>query len=229
MFSNLDDGNAFNRYRDLDSVEWKIIYALAYSKTNHAKYLWRMLKYNTSDCLILDNDSVDPTNDNYVSNRLALVYTGNGLSENKKVFMMPYVDDAWTSESARLDIFVDGIEPTDHIKSCVNIGIEVVVHNKINNIDGNASEEDAASNPGEMRDGETIVLYKSRATMMLKSVLAELNGCFIDGVGTLQHNMKVTSADKTKSQVWNNRAYFGFSTILSTFMGGVSVNPAYGW
>ena len=228
MWGNMNDA-AYNRYPNLDNVEWKVIYALAASKSHHMKYLWRMLKYNTPDCLILEDDSVDPSNPNYISNRLDLVYVGNGVSAEKKVFMMPYVDDAWVSESARLDIFVDKIEPVDHIKSCVNIGIEVVVHNKISNIDGNACADDPSTNPGELRNGESVIPYKSRATTMLKCVLSELNGCFVDGVGTLQHNMKVSAEDRTKSQVWNNRAYFGFSIVMSTFMGGVSVNPAYGW
>ena len=74
MWGSFDDGNAFNRYTNLDGAEWRIIYALAASKTKHAKNLWRMLKYNTPDCLIRDDSDVDPENPNYIANRLALVY-----------------------------------------------------------------------------------------------------------------------------------------------------------
>lgn len=229
MWGSFDDGNAFNRYTNLDGAEWRIIYALAASKTKHAKNLWRMLKYNTSDCLIRDDSDVDPENPNYIANRLALVYVDTGVSDNKKVFLSPYIDDAWVTQSARLDVFVDSIRPTNNINSQVNIGIEIIVHNKINNIDGDASSTDPNSNPSELRDGESIIPYKSRATTMLKSVLAELNGVFIDGVGMLQHNMGINSDSKTTSKVWNNRAYFGFSVIMTTYINGVSVNSGDSW
>ena len=224
-----DDGVAYNRYTNLDGAEWRIIHALASSKSKHAKNLWRMLKYNTSDCLIRDDADVDPTNVNYIANRLALVYVDTGVSDDKKVFMTPYVDDAWVTQSARLDVFVDSIKPTSNINSQVNIGIEIIVHNKINNIDGDASPTDPESNPSEIRNGESIIPYKSRATTMLKSVLAELNGVFIDGVGMLQHNMQINSESKTISKVWNNHAYLGFSVMFSTYINGVSTTPGGGW
>lgn len=229
MWGNFDDGNAFNRYTNLDGAEWRIIYALASSKSKHAQNLWRMLKFNTSDCLIKDDDSVDATNPNYIENRLSLVYVDTGVSDEKKVFMMPYVDDAWTVQSARLDVFVDSIRPTNNINSQVNIGIEIIVHNKINNIDGDASPDDQNSNPSEISNGESIIPYKSRATTMLKSVLAELNGIFVDGVGMLQHNMGINNESKTISKIWNNRAYFGFSVMMSTYINGVSTQPGCGW
>ena len=44
-------GSAFNRYTNLDNIEWKIIDYLVKSKSKYANYLWKILKYDTEDCL----------------------------------------------------------------------------------------------------------------------------------------------------------------------------------
>ena len=38
-------GSAFNRYTNLDNIEWKIIDYLVKSKSKYANYLWKILKY----------------------------------------------------------------------------------------------------------------------------------------------------------------------------------------
>lgn len=64
--------NAYNRYNDLDGAEWRVIDALVKSDTKYGKYLWKMLKYNTPECLSGDE----------VSNRekYKMVYRDNGES-----------------------------------------------------------------------------------------------------------------------------------------------------
>ena len=158
-----------------------------------------------------------------------MVYKDDGVSDDKNVFMMPYVNDSWTAQSARLDVFVDRIVPVNQVYSQVNIGFEIIVHNKINNIKNNANEINNP-NPGEFNnDDELVIKYKSRATSLLAALLAELNGRDVAGVGTLQHNTQINSYSLTRYQMFNNKDYYGFYTVMTTLMGETSNSPDYGW
>ena len=118
-FSNSD----FNRLTNLDGIEWKIITALVRTKNKYTSMLWKMLKYPTLSCLFED-DLTD-------REKFAMVYNGNGDASGYKVFLMPFIDDSWTTQSARLDIYVDRITPENRINSKVDIAFEIIVHNKI--------------------------------------------------------------------------------------------------
>ena len=176
-----------------------------------------------------------------IKKRWDMVYTGADEASDKKVFLFPFVDDAWKERSARLDIYVDDILPKDQVVSTVLIGIDIIVHNKINNIT-NLSMED---NPAEVQvlydkdgkpleeDGEVvsipITITKSRVTTMLKSVLAELNGAFVAGVGLMQANQTMSPKCGAKRMVWNNRDYIGHQVVFGSLMSGVSTVPGVGF
>lgn len=214
--------NAYNRYNDLDGAEWRVIDALVKSDTKYGKYLWKMLKYNKPDCLSGDE----------VSNKekYKMIYRDDGEASKYKVFMLPFIDDGWTEQSARLDVYVNRIAPFDYVRSTVDITIEVIVHNKINNIYGDADEDNPLTNPTETdEDGNILIPSKSRATTMLKCILAILNGLYIDGVGTLQCNEQTSPYCGVRNYVWNNRSYFGYSITFSTVMAQASPNPECGW
>lgn len=226
---------AFNRFVNLDNVEWNMIMYLVNSQTKYARNIWKILKYDTEDCLLQDNVSRE--------DRLALIYTNNGDASVKRVFMTPYTDDGWTEQSSHLHIFVDTVEPKNHITAVVNISVETIIHNKIANIIGDADPEklikgpdgkdnncDKGTNPVEVSsDGEILVPYKNRATVFLKSVLAEFNGVFVNGVGKLQFNQQLSPYGISRQYLWNNRNFFGHSTVFSTHMSGASESAYCGY
>ena len=92
------------------------------------------------------------------------------------------------------------------------------------------SSYSSSTNPSELGpDGQPIIIYKSRASELLKCVLASLNGYFVAGVGTLQFNSKLTGSEsKAKMSLWNGKKFFGHMTILSTILSGVSGTPDRG-
>lgn len=236
MDSNYTNNDvAFNRFVNLDNIEWNIIMYLVDSQTKYAKNIWKILKYDTEDCLLKDDVSRQ--------DRLDLIYTNNGDSSVKRVFMTPYTDDGWTQQSSHLHIFVDTIEPKNHLTAVVNISVETIIHNKISNIFGEADPEklitsadgknnncDMGTNPVEVnKNGEITVPYKSRATVFLKSVLAEFNGVFVNGVGKLQFNEQMSPYGISRQYLWNRRNFFGHSTVFSTFLSGTSESPYCGF
>lgn len=209
-------GSAFCRYTNLDNIEWKIIDYLVNSKSKYANYLWKILKYDSMDCLT----KADLT----TQEKRAMIYNTNGeATADYRVFLTPFVDDAWSFQSSHLHIYVYGIDPTDHIKGNVHICFEVIVHNKINNIYGDASEYNPQTNPVELdKNGEPVTLIKSRMTEMLKDVIAALNGEMINAVGVMQFNRDLSPYDTARASLWNNNSFMGHRIIMSTIMSGVS-------
>ena len=160
-------GSAFNRYTNLDNIEWKIIDYLVKSKSKYANYLWKILKYDTEDCLT----KADLTE----KEKWALVYKNNGESTQYRVFMTPFTDDAWEQQSSHLHIYVYGINPMSHITGKVHVGFECIIHNKISNIYGDASEYNPNTNPVELDDnGNPVIEYKSRYTCIPNMVVLSI-------------------------------------------------------
>lgn len=213
--------SAFNRFVNLDNVEWHIIDYLAKSKSKYADYLWKILKYDTEDCLSQPSLTYEE--------KMALVYTTNGDATPYRVFMSPYIDDAWEEQSSHLHLYVDTMTPKDHISAVVNIRFECIVHNKISNIIGDASRFNDKSNPSEIHNNEVTTPYKNRATVMLKCVLAELNGVFVNGVGVLQFNSTLSPYSNSRMSLWNSRKFYGHSFAMSTLMAGDSSESNCGY
>lgn len=215
-------GSAFNRYTNLDNIEWKIIDYLVKSKSKYAQYLWKILKYDTEDCLTKE--------DLTEKEKWDLVYKNNGESTDYRVFMTPFTDDAWEQQSSHLHIYVYGINPMSHITGKVHVCFECIIHNKISNIYGDASEYNKYANPVELdTEGNPVIEYKSRATEMLKDIIASLNGEMINAVGVLQFNEELSPYDTAKAALWNSRNFFGYRVIMTSLMSGVSEDSECGY
>lgn len=205
MSSEYSEFNAFNRYQNLDSIEAKIISHLLNSQSKAAQILWKILKYDTMDALSHENLTYDQ--------RQELIFQENGQSTGKRVFYAPFVDDAWQEQCSSLYVYVANIYPKDHEVAIIGVNIETVVHSKVSIINGDSDvdfyknvEEVNPNDTGLDTEGNNVVAFKNRETVLLKCVLAELNGLYIDGVGYLQLNTRVLPDSNSKNDVWNNRS-----------------------
>lgn len=209
--------HAFNRFKDLDGIEWRVIDHLAKDQGKYADYFWKALKYDSSDCLSQPSLSYEE--------RMALVYTGQGEASKYRVFITPYVDDSWQEQGSHAHFYVYNIQPTNHTNAVVNVGIELVVHNKLVNILGDASVFNEDTNPTEMNeDLESTVPYKSRITELLKDVVAALNGINVASVGQFQFNERLSIYDNANLALWNGESFIGYNVVMSTIMSGVSLD-----
>ena len=85
-----------------------------------------------------------------------------------------------------LKIYVDTIIPKNHIWSIVNIGIDVLCHDKIINV---KAEEGYEGSLIDEVDGIKIkVETMSRVTLLAKAVLYLLNVAEVQGLGQRQFN-----------------------------------------
>lgn len=210
------DYSVFNRFENLDGIEAKIIQHLINSNSKHADNIWKLLKYGTLDALNLPTVEKDE--------RKNLICTDNGNKDDKRVFVQPFSGDAWPEQCSFICVHVGPIDPVNHMEAVVDVIVDVVTHNSIAVINGNYDILDPQANPNDSNEvsdaeGSIVVAFKNRETVLLKSVLAELNGLYLDGNGYIQlnakKNMNVNSAPVgsqieylTTQKFYNHRVHF---------------------
>ena len=205
--------SAFNRFVNLDSIEGRIINYLITSTNADAERLWKLLRYNDKNALSYDNLTKQE--------KSALIYTGEeSQSDDKRVFMQSYIEDRFSVQCSLLKIYVDSIVPINHLLSIVNVGIDIMSHNKIQIVINDSFDE--LENPDTYRQIEEAILYKNRNTLLLKCLLSILNGATVEGVGQFQFNQKLSVFSQSKSGIFDNRQYNGSKNIFAVNMSGVS-------
>ena len=219
-----NDYVAYNRYPNLDGIEYKIAKHLINSKTTHADLFWKILKYDTDNALTLDAVSK--------ADRKSLFNTGSsGDYTGKRLFITPRSEDAQGDQCSSVYIYLDEITPVNAMESVVTIAIDTCVYTMIGVVSWDYDDLlNPNSNPNEdAREDTILVPYKNRESVLLKSILAELNGLYLDGVGELSFssfsgvNAKVDRPNQQKDK------YFGHHIILTMRISGLSTNPDYGY
>lgn len=229
-----DQYNNFNRFINIDAIEAKIIEHLIHSTTKYGNTIWQLLKYPSRDALWKKTPTVDE--------RVALVEGSTSSTENsemqhKRVFYKPFSDDAVKDECSVLCLYLGGIYPVDATQSVVSLVVEIATHNHINTVAGESDfiAHPSVTNPNDYYESDTapVVQYKSRESVLLKCVLAELNGLFIDGVGYLQFNThkllegRSIGSSATMS-VYDGRSFYGHRILFNVPMSGMSEVPDFG-
>ena len=162
-----------------------------------------------------------------------------------RLFFSPFKDDAETDQCSSVYIYVDNIYPIDQMRSTVSITVETATHVKISVVstDADMISHPNTTNPNDYYyttkdltdpDATPAVLLKSRATVLLKCILAELNGLYLDGVGYLQFNTnKSIEGDSVKSKaemsLFNRRSFFGHRIRFNVGISGISESDEQGY
>lgn len=208
---NIIAQSQYNRFVNLDSIEERIINYLIKSDSIYANRIWKILKYSDSKALL----QKDLTQEE----KAKLVDNDSEAQTTKRVFRYPFIEDAFIEQCSLMRIYIDSIIPVNHLSSIVNVGIDLVTHNKINNLYNDSG--DKIEYPNNYNPTEDEVVIKSRKSVFLRNVLAELNGVDIEGVGQLQFNRELSSFSQAKLGLFNNRDYTGFKVIFACMQSGV--------
>lgn len=225
----------YNRFENLDSIETKILEHLLYSETKHANNFWKLLKYPDLNAL----SQPDLTK----AQRLELINNDSGYPDNKRVFLSPFMDDAWEVQCSSVYIFTERIKPIDPMKAVVGITVETVTHSKISVINGDGDpdlNEDQRNDDGQIiryganpndtdEKGSIVVPMKNRETVLMKSLLAELNGLYLDGVGYLAMSPIDPEKAEVSMPLFNSRSFYGHSLRFLIEVSGVSSSGAEGY
>ena len=132
MFDASMSGQVYNRLDNLDGIEDRvIIYLLSYyNKTPREKAQVDVIRK------ILANDDINALDIPVPSNeQIARLISNDNIDQSgKRIFRSPRLEDPKVMEGTILKVYVDSIIPDNHIVSTVNIGIDVVVNDKIINL-----------------------------------------------------------------------------------------------
>ena len=207
-FQVFDETN-FNHFINLDSVETRVIRYIRDSERPEAQRVWKLLKYNDARALFNKDLTQKEKND--------LIYLDQD-QDKCRVFNFHFIEDEFVETCSLIKVYIHSIEPTNHIISKVNIGIDILSHNKLSNI---------YNDDGDILDGgrevEEDIPVKNRNSVILRSLLSLLNGAVIEGVGVLQFNMEMTEKSKAEMRLTNNRNFYGYTMVMSCEMSGVGV------
>ena len=218
MIDRSESGMSYNRFRNLESIEDRIIYYLL-SPTNKSPEelrwvhtIWKLLMYN-------DIDALNKPLPKY-SDVIKLIQNDNISQADKRIFRSPYLEEGWQEQCSMLKIYVDTIIPKNHIWSIVNIGIDVLCHDKIINV---KAEEGYEGSLIDEVDGIKIkVETMSRVTLLSKAVLYLLNGAEVQGLGQLQFNAERSRYNLAQYGLWNKRNFEGMKIVISGMISGAS-------
>jgi len=149
-----------------------------------------------------------------------LIYNDNGKQEGYRIFRSPRLEDGWTEECTLIKVYIDSITPVDHLRSVVNIGIDVVVNSKIINL---KIPDDEVNVIVDEIDGTPIKIQtKSRVSVMTKAILSLLNGADVAGIGKMIFSRQQSIYNQSQYGLWNNRNFEGIKTVIGVSMSGVN-------
>ena len=218
MLDNTFAPNARNRFVTLDGIEDRIIYYLLSPNNKTEEELkathtiWKLLTYNTGDAL---NKKL-PTYKKVVG----LIANDDITQTDKRIFRSPHFEDAFLTEATLLKVYIDGIIPKDPYKAVVNVGIDIITHNKCINI---AANEEDKGLPIDIVDGvEYYVETKSRISVLTQAIISLLNGANVQGVGLMEFSGTISRFQQAQYGIWNNRNFEGIKVVMGCWMSGVS-------
>lgn len=208
----MDSNVQFNRFYNLDSIEERLINFLIKSDSDDANRIWKLLKYNSMDALLKENLTR--------KERSKLIDEGNGDQSTYRVFKQSFIEDAFVEEASLLKFYIDSTIPVNHLVSTVNIGIDIMTHNKMQLVYNDSTDE--LENEPLYREIEKNIITKNRNSVLLKCLLSEFNGKYVEGVGQLQFNQQLCYYSQARNGIFNNKNYNGFKLLIACQMSGVN-------
>ena len=206
-FKFTPDETQFNKFHNLDSIETRIINYLKDTNTDDCNRMWKLLKYSDMKALYKDNLTQEE--------KKKLIYQDKEEA-SCRVFTFPYIEDNFTEVCSLVKVYIHSIKPDNHLIDTVNIGIDILTHNKISNVYNDESD---------IFDGGRIVeeniSTKNRNTIILKAILSTLNGADVEGTGVLQFNKELSDKCQAEMKLSNSRNFYGYTVVLSCQMSGV--------
>ena len=208
----MDSNVQFNRFYNLDSIEERLINFLIKSDSDDANRIWKLLKYNSMEALLKENLTR--------KERSKLIDEGNGDQSTYRVFKQSFIEDAFVEEASLLKFYIDSTIPVNHLVSTVNIGIDIMTHNKMQLVYNDSTDE--LENEPLYREIEKNIITKNRNSVLLKCLLSEFNGKYVEGVGQLQFNQQLCYYSQARNGIFNNKNYNGFKLLIACQMSGVN-------
>lgn len=175
---------SYNKFEFMPYIPYRIIEYLAENNEN----LWKILKYNTYDCLYKDNLTFEE--------KMKLIWSHESDQENYHIFFTALVENMIPTEQTMVQLYKYYTVPKTPINSIALYEFDILYGGKISLIDYNGYP----CNRGDVCEAE---------------ILSTLNGVEVGGVGRLEFNTKKSSMSKSGTNIGDNKNFTGTSLIMA--------------
>jgi len=174
----------YNKYSEFPNLSYNCITYLL----DNNEMIWKLLKYNDSNAWQKENLSL--------SEKRALIYSGQLDETNYRVFMDLGNDNSWNEQTTILRIAPIEISPSNYVLGEIAMGFEVYVHYKCN----------ALSN------------YQVRTYLMAQQIIETFNGKEIGGLGRLYFD--AGASKKCSASIMGQIPYKGIGIVMCNYLVG---------
>ena len=185
----------YNKYISMPYIPYRIIEYLAYNNEN----LWKILKYNTYDCLSEDDLTFEE--------KMELVWSHEANQEDYKIFLTALVENMIPISGTIIKIYKEMTLPRNHINAVAGYEIDILYGGKIALVEYNG----IPCNRGDDCEAE---------------ILSTLNGVEVDGVGKLEFSMKKLGSSRSSLNIGDNKSFTGTSLLMGVDISDIGDNSS---
>lgn len=199
MLANGNSSMAFNDYKEMPQIPYKVIATLLTEESESAENFWKLLKYADVDALSKPNLSYDE--------KLDLVWKGDSIEQNYNVFLKPLVGSSLDDAEAQtqLRIFRYTTMPITRFEAVMTIEADFITNEKTCLV---------------YQDG----LLCERTDLMESLFLDIMNGRDIEiGSGVVMFDRELSRSCNSQLNIGNSKSFYGRSLVMALeFISGES-------
>lgn len=199
MLANGNSSMAFNNYKEMPQLPYKVIATLLTEESESAENFWKLLKYADVEALSKPNLTYDE--------KVALIWRGDSIEQNYNVFLKPLVGSSLDDAEAQtqLRIFRYTTMPNTKFEAVMTIEADFITNEKTCLV---------------YQDG----LLCERTDLMESLFLDIMNGRDIAiGSGVVMFDRELSRSCNSQLNIGNSKSFYGRSLVMALeFISGES-------
>ena len=199
MLANDNNYMAFNNFKEMPQLPYKVVTTLLTDESKSAEDFWKLLKY-------VDNDALSKPNLTY-EEKMDLIWDGDSLEQNYNVFLKPLIGSSLDNAEAQtqLRVFRFTTMPTSRLEAIMTIEADFITNEK------------------------TCLVYQDgilceRTDVMESLFLDVMNGRDIEiGSGVVMFDRELSRSCNSQLNIGNSKSFYGRSLVMALeFISGES-------
>ena len=199
MLANGNSSMAFNDYKEMPQIPYKIIATLLTEESQVAEDFWKLLKYADVNALDKDNLTYDE--------KVALIWTGDSIEQNYNVFLKPLIGSSLDTAEAQtqLRVFRYTTMPITRFEAIISFEADFITNEKTSLVYQNG-------------------LLCERTDLMEAFFLDIMNGRDIEiGSGFVTFDRELSRSCNSQLNIGNSKTFYGRSLVMALeFISGES-------
>ena len=199
MLANGNSSMAFNNYKEMPQLPYKVIATLLTEESQSAEDFWKLLKYADVEALSKPNLTYEE--------KVALIWRGDSIEQNYNVFLKPLVGSSMDDAEAQIQlrVFRYTTQPVTRFEAVMTIEADFITNEKTCLV---------------YQDG----LLCERTDLMESLFLDVMNGRDIEiGSGVVMFDRELSRSCNSQLNIGNSKSFYGRSLVMALeFISGES-------